>query len=324
MNDRLVTTCIHILNVLSAQGTHVNNIISQTSLGPKGSPDRTHAEEAIRMLEKGKIASHKGKWSPGKRKIMTLTPLGHEIKDLLNEIILYRESYKKFEEEMKLAKSKNNLENPSYSQKSPKMLINLQNGRMFVESVFKKNMILALAHRYSYIYYNYELNKISDAILVTIISNEFTYQLLEKEDPTSAKLKKKYFLPEVLLDIFMEPVIRDIQNIYSSDFYISSWRYGKQELKDVLSRILSVARISDSLITKAMTLAKYNDMEKIKTLYNKKSGGRNREDYIEYVSSVFQSFNPRGYENLPNAEVYRQKDIEELISIYRNLSKYSF
>jgi len=112
----------------------------------------------------------------------------------------------------------------------------------------------------------------------------------------------------------MKPIIKDIHLVYTKDFYISSWKTGKQQLKDLLSILLAVAKISKGLADQAITFAEYDDSDKLKMLDNKTYD----EDYLEYVGEVLREFRPHGYHDLPDSEEYRKKDREELISIYKN------
>jgi hypothetical protein len=318
MHDRLVTTCTDILKILPPAGLGVNKIIKQTSKGPKHSPDRTHVIEAIKTLEKAKIASHE-RWSPGKPKVIKLTALGNEIKELMNELNLFRQSYKKLEDiwhQWFLSKER--------SEMNVKLSMNLDSGYAFVKTICEKNILLALLHRYSSIHYEYELNQVVDAILINILSTELKYQLLEKgkqivenEDPNAAVFNEAHRC--LLLSSIMEPIIRDIHTVYTKDFYISSWKSGERQVKNFLSSLLSVAKISKTLAGEATTFAEYDNSDKLKISHNK-TYDKDYLEHLEHVGEVLREFRPQGYHDLPNSKEYRNKDREELISLYKNFT----
>lgn len=192
-----------------------------------------------------------------------------------------------------------------------KITINLDNGHFFVESISKKDILLALVHRYSFIHYTYELNQIGDAILIEIVSNELTYQLLDKENSdidVFNEIRRNVYLSSIL-----NPIIKDIHHLYTKDFYISSWKTGKQQLRDLLSNLLAIAKLSDISANRAITFAEYDDSDELKNLDNKTMD----EEFLEDVGEVLREFRPHGYHDLPNSEEYRKKDKEELISIYK-------
>ena len=108
----------------------------------------------------------------------------------------------------------------------------------------------------------------------------------------------------------MEPIINDIHNVYTKDFYISSWKTGKQQLKDFLSSLLTVAKISKRLADEAITFAEYDDSDKLKMLTHK-TYDEDYSEHLEYVGEVLREFRPHGYHDLPNSKEYRNKDREE-------------
>jgi len=313
LDDRFFNTSILIIDKLSNVGDGglgVNDIIKQTS------SDRTYIINLIRVLVKAglviKINSGAGVVNPVK-----LTALGNEIGELMSELVLVRGSFKKYEDVWQqwfFSKER--------SKADIKLSISLDSAYAFVKSICEKDILLALIHRYSLIHYKYELDRIAEAILINIVTTELKYQLLEKgkqvqENDPNAKVINEIH-QSFLLGSIMEPIINDIQNVYTKDFYISSWETGKQQLKDFLSSLLTVAKISNDLAGKAITFAEYGDSNELETVENK-THDQDYSEHLEYVGEILREFRPHGYHDLPKYKEYRKKDREELISIYKNL-----
>ena len=303
MNDRLVTTCISILSTLSSAGTGVNKIIQKTS------SDRTHVIEAIKTLEKGKLVSHE-RWSPGTVKLIKPTTLGIEIKDLLDSLKLYRESFKKFQDKNRLKESDGtNVVEREIFQK-------WQDGLRYIDSICKKNIFLALAHRYSLIYYKHELNQIGNTILIKIISNEFSYQLSEKGNPRAKKIYKHGSLLDLFLNPLSEAITYDILCAYTSDFYISSCNLMSRQAKDLMIAFLRIAKISKYALIHSINLTDNHD------LTTKDLEKLRDQDYAEYLYEILKrrSYVQYGpYEESANSNDLRLKDRKELTSIFKSL-----
>jgi DNA-binding HxlR family transcriptional regulator len=93
--NRLVETSIKILRLLLDKSLHYNEIIRQTS------PDRTHVDNAIYVLERGqlimeyKISKRERKQQKihSQTKIMQITDLGRELIDILVSLEQYKKAY---------------------------------------------------------------------------------------------------------------------------------------------------------------------------------------------------------------------------------------
>ena len=293
---RLVTTCIKILRGLPLTGLSVNKIIAQTST------DRSHVIEAVNELVRGKLVAH-GKWSPGKPKVIQLTGVGTEIKDFLENLNNYTESYKKLNDANTQMKNKNR---------------NLQDGIRFLDHICQKDILLSLAYRYATIYYKNELNETSKAILIKIVSDAIVYHLSHHLSDVMHNRTKKMIRAIALSSIFgtlVDSITYDIFRLYTMDFHISSCEPVGQRVRDLMTTILRITKISQfDLIDSINFVEAHNTNE----TYWEKFG----QDYGEYMydlSKKTDHFQYGPYDETPNSKKFREKDRAELISIYKNL-----
>ena len=229
INNRLVTTSIHILCLLPDSRLHTNAIIEQTS------PDRTHVIEAIRFLEKSQLVITKDEknWRFGQKKTIIPSNLGFEIKTLMNDLDSYNDAYSKFgqmqEEFENIAdpypsyiknrdddirviyhnleyRAKSEFEANDIIRQRENVIKNMlkakgwtdteiesremtSDGLISIKRFCEKNIFSALVHRYSFIFYRFDLgkNEIVRNILTDVIVNEFRRQFIE---PTFRASKK--------------------------------------------------------------------------------------------------------------------------------------
>lgn len=80
MNNRLVNTCLCILRLILEKEMSINAVIKQTS------SDRSHVEETIKILVRGKLVTKNKDPYHKQKRILKLTPLGEEFAELMKYI----------------------------------------------------------------------------------------------------------------------------------------------------------------------------------------------------------------------------------------------
>lgn len=266
MENRLVTTCIHILNLIPVSGLNVNKIIQQTSR------DREYVIDTIRVLKRAKVVQH-DHWNPGKRKIIKATGLGQEIKALIDGINKYYESYSKFLTTSRITFEENEIETlveqhkdyswfrietnehrlraQNWTEAEIKKFREWTNASNAVAVMCLRNIMLALLYKFVLILYRYNPNEITKKIITEIILSAINKELELHKDikmPTSetgVESKTVGFLCGIHFLISYE-----IESFYKAGHYISSCRFISKDVRNLVKSLYALLNTDDIMLRK--------------------------------------------------------------------------
>jgi DNA-binding HxlR family transcriptional regulator len=225
--NRLVDTSIHILRLLSKGQTNVNEIIRQTS------SDRTYIITLIKTLQREKLIERVQ--TPAKQvKILSLSNLGRELVDLLDNIIQYNKSYSELRKTTKesldiIYSDENDLKSKLTSKGWNEQDIDhytyyLTNSASLQYECHSK-FINVLGIRYGTIISEFKPGKTARIILDEIMSEAFSGQfslmleyLFDSNNPYFPAIKKLFASLEDLLEYSNKFIDRETKNIVKSLF----------------------------------------------------------------------------------------------------------
>jgi len=215
LNELLVSKCLDVLNVFSAQNGQilwVNEIVRRVTK-TTGSKDSPAIKKSIELLEDASIIQTLSSRQHEQKEIKILTTLGQEVSNLVDHLKRCSHSYTR----LKNAIIENNIrigktEDPEEVEKivDRKLLAKgwdrietghfnfIMRSAFEMETIYRNNLFNSILHRYSVIRGKHEVNEMADKVIQKIMMNEVQslFKLTRELEEISSKFNEHYFNPE--------------------------------------------------------------------------------------------------------------------------------
>ena len=266
MNEQLVAKGLLILEVFCAQN-NIGSMGKNEILRATGSKDKPVIFETINFLKKARILEFK-RVKQGKKTIVTLTPLGKEIVDLIidikrskdtyiavedkiSEYIRLTEDVRKISEYIRLTEDANydgeglmdKLFQKGWSQEMILDCMDVIPSLFRIRDFYRKNIYNSLIYRYHTIY-NFGVNENAKEVLIKIIINAITIFLANERtlNMTHPWFSNNHHRLENLSKPIMEEIKKMYKPVNPRNVEVISNRFTSEAIAGLMSSLVCILK----------------------------------------------------------------------------------